>query len=530
MRLPAALLPLRHPAFRLLWLANLCANTGMWMQNTGAGWLMTSLTPSASMVSMIQVAILLPTFLLALPAGAIADLVDRRRYLLATQAWMAACGMLLTVLAASGGLGAWGLVGITFAIGIGMAMTSPAWGATTPEVVPRADLPQAIVLNGMGFNLTRAVGPAIAGFVVAAAGPEATFAINAFCLLLVIGALARWKREEAPRVGPREHLFSAMRAGVGFVRASPVMRATTIRGIVFFMFGAAVWGLLPLLVRVQLGLGPEWFGILLGAMGTGAVSGGFLLPLLRARHGRGQIVTGAALLANAMLILLGQSSHWAMAFIAMFTFGMAWIAGASTLQASAQLSVPAWVRARALGIYQVATFGGLTLGAIFGGWAAEALGLGFALGAAGLVGGIAALATHRMKLEPPPVAPPSTAPLPVPEPVDAALLREVAAAGQEVLEVVRYTIAPANRAAFLAAMAECRQVRRRVGALDWRLAEDMAHPERWVEIWSVASWTDHLREAGRLTEADQAALAAAAALHRGPGPPEAVRYASIAPR
>ncbi|WP_270938720.1 MFS transporter, partial [Falsiroseomonas oryzae] len=359
MRLPSALAPLRHPAFRLLWLANLVANTGMWMQNTGAGWLMTSLAPSPVMVSLVQVAALLPVFLLALPAGAMADILDRRLYLIAGQAWIAAAGALLALLTFSAALGPWGLIALTFAIGAGTAMNSPAWAAVTPETVPRQDLAQAIVLNGIGFNLTRAVGPALGGFVVAAFGPELNFALNAIAFVVVIFALLRWKRPEAPATLPKEHFLSAMRAGIGFVRASPVLRATIWRGCIFFGFAAAVWGLLPLLVRQQLGLGPEWFGILLGAMGLGAVAAGFVLPSLRSRLDRGGTVTGASLLGGAALALLGQAGHWAVALVAMLGFGVAWIAGASTLQASAQLASPAWVRARAIGIYQFATFGAL---------------------------------------------------------------------------------------------------------------------------------------------------------------------------
>jgi len=531
MRLPAAFVPLRHPAFRLLWIANLIANTGMWMQNTGAGWLMTSLAPSPIMVSLVQVASLLPVFLLALPAGALADIMDRKRFLLIAQAWVAACGIVLAVLTFSGTLGPWGLLALTFAIGAGTAMNSPAWSATTPEVVPRADLAQAIVLNGIGFNLTRAIGPAIGGLVVAWAGPEATFALNALCFLAVIVALLAWKREAPRATGPREHFFSAMRAGIGYVRASPVLRATIIRGCVFFLFGAAVWGLLPLLVRRQLGLGPEWFGIMLAAMGVGAVAAGFLMPLLRGRLDRGGTVTASSILGGGALILLGQANAPWMAALAMALYGVAWLAGASTLQASAQLAVPGWVRARAIGIYQVATFGALATGALLGGWAGEALGLGLALGAAGTICAGGALAVRHLKIEPnaapPAAAPPTT--MPQPEPADAALASQLHAGSGAVLEVVRYHIAPADRDAFLAAMAECRQVRLRSGALGWRLFEDIAHPERWVELWMVENWTDHLREADRLTEWDRETLADAARLHQGEVGPEAERYLNVAP-
>ncbi|WP_439595980.1 MFS transporter [Falsiroseomonas sp.] len=535
MPLPSALTPLRHPAFRMLWLANLCSNTGMWMQNTGAGWLMTSLAPSPLMVSMVQVASLLPVFLLALPAGALADIVDRRRFLIIAQAWIAGAGTLLAFLAWTGQLGPWGLVALTFAIGIGTAMNSPAWAATTPETVPRQDLTGAIVLNGIGFNLARTIGPALGGFTVAAAGAEATFALNAVSFLVVILALVLWKRE-APRASlPKEHFLSAIRAGLGYTRASPVLRGIMLRGFVFFLFAAVLWGLLPLLVRQQLGLGPEWFGIMLAAMGVGAVGAGFLLPSLRARLDRSGTVTAAAVLTGCALALLGQATHWAVAMLAMLLYGVGWLAGASTLQASAQLSVPSWVRARAIGIYQLVTFGGLTLGAGFGGWGGETFGIGYAMGLSGVLCAATGLLVRRYPIEPP-SAETATRPadarppaVPMPEPAAPSLAALLNDDSGRVLEAVRYRIAPADRAAFLAAMAACRQVRLRSGAQGWRLYEDVAHPELWVELWLMESWTEHLREEERMTEWDRSVLAQAAALHRGPEAPEAARYLNVMP-
>ncbi len=535
MQLPAALTPLRHPAFRLLWFANLCSNTGMWMQNTGAGWLMTSLAPSPLMVSMVQVASLLPVFLLALPAGALADIVDRRRYLILAQAWIAGAGALLAVLAWSGSLGAWGLVALTFCIGIGTAMNSPAWAATTPETVPRQDLTGAIVLNGIGFNLARTVGPAIGGFTVAAAGAEATFALNALSFLAVIVALLFWKREAPRATLPKEHFLSAIRAGLGYTRASPVLRGVMLRGFVFFLFAAALWGLLPLLVRQQLGLGPEWFGIMLAAMGVGAVAAGLLLPSLRGRLDRSGTVTLSAVITGAALVLLGQAHHWAVAVLAMLLYGVGWLAGASTLQAAAQLSVPGWVRARAIGIYQVVTFGGLTLGAGFGGYGGETFGIGAALGLSGLLCAGGGLLVRRYAIEPPAAETATLAPdapkpaVPKPEPAAQSLAKLLNDESGRVLEVVRYQIAAQDRAAFLAAMAACRQVRLRGGAQGWRLYEDVAHPERWVELWLMDSWTEHLREEGRMTEWDRSVLARAAALHTGPAAPEASRYLNVMP-
>jgi MFS family permease len=303
-----------------------------------------------------------------------------------------------------------------------------------------------------------------------------------------------------------------------------------LRGCLFFGFAAAIWGLLPLLVRHQLGLGPEWFGVMLAGMGIGAVGAGFVLPHLRNRLDRPATVTGASLLCGASLLLLGLSWHWSVALIAMLGFGAAWISGASTLQAATQLSSPPWVRARALGIYQVATFGALALGTALGGWAGGVLGLPLTLGLAGLGAAAGALLGHRLPIDPAAAAAPvAERPQPSPEPADPQLAPMLAGSRNQLMEVVRYHIAPADRAVFLRTMAECRWVRMRSGALIWRLCEDVAHAERWVELWTVENWTDHLREQERLTEADRAVLARAAALHRGAGPPEAARYLTVMP-
>jgi len=520
----SALAPFRHPAFRMLWLANLASNTGMWVQNTAAGWLMTSLAPSPLMVSLVQAASMLPVFLLALPSGALADILDRRRYLIFAQSWMCLMGLLLCFVTGAGLIGPWGLLAFTFAIGAGSAMNFPAWAATTPELVPRADLTQAIVLNGIGFNLARAVGPALGGLIIGLAGTEAAFAFNAACFLVLILALVAWRREAPPNRLPKEHFLSAMQTGLRFVGASPALRVIILRAVVFFFFGAAMWGLVPLLVREVLGLGPEAFGLLLGAMGIGAVGAGLLLPHFRRWMGRSDLVAGASLAAAAALLLLGIAGHWLPVAMGMLLYGGAWIAAASTLQAAAQMASPAWVRARAIGIYQLSFFGAMALGSALSGWLGTVIGVQQALlGFAG-TGAVMAFAMRRRSLDGAALAEGPQPQPPQPEEPAPELSALLATDRGKVLEVVRYHIDPTDRAAFLAAMAEVRQVRQRGGALVWRLYEDIAHPERWVELWTVKSWNEHLREQYRLMPADQAAIARAASLHRGETGPKAVRY------
>lgn len=528
--MPAAFAPLRHPAFRLLWWANLAANMGLWIQNTGAGWMMTSLDPSPVMVSLVQAASMLPVFLLALPAGAAADIIDRRLYLIGAQAWVLSVAAGLALLTWAGAVGPWGLLAFTFAIGIGNALNFPAWAATTPELVPREDLVQAIALNGIGFNLSRTVGPAVGGFAIGLAGVEAAFALNAACFLTLLLALLAWRRERPANPLPREHFLGAMRAGLRFVAASPAMRATILRACVFFFFTSAVWGMLPLVVRRGLGLGPEAYGLMLGVMGAGAVATGFALPALRIRlPTRSGMVFAFSLVSAAALALLGVSGHWLPAAVSMLMFGAGWLAAASTLQAAAQFATPAWVRARAIGIYQLCFFGAMTLGAVLWGWAGTRLGIAPALLLAAVTCAAAALAVRRWSLD---ATPPRDAPavaMPHPEAPSDALRQVLAGDTGRVLEVVRYTVDPRHRAAFLAAMREVRQVRLRSGALAWRLLEDVAHPERWIELWAVESWSEHLREADRLDAADRAAIARAAAFQSEERPIEAARYLTVQP-
>ncbi|MCX7930997.1 MAG: MFS transporter [Rhodovarius sp.] len=529
---PTALAPLRHPIFRLLWLANLASNIGLWVQNTGAGWLMTTLDPSPLMVSLVQAASMLPVFLLALPAGALADILERRLFLLLVQGWLAAVAIPLALLDAGGLLGPWGLIALTFALGAGLAASFPGWAATTAELVPREDLVGAIALNGIGFNIARAVGPALGGLIIASLGTAAAFAFNALCIAALALALLAWRRRTPKPALPAESFLSAMRAGLRFVSAAPAIRNAILRACVFFLFGAAVWGLMPLLVRQGLGLGPQAFGLILGTMGAGAVAAGFIMPYLRPLTDRSGMVLGASLLSCLALALIGlavpSGIGWPLAVIGIFLFGMCWLAGASTLQTAASLAAPGWVRARALGIYQMCFFGAMTVGAVASGWLGERIGVSGALVAFALLGAAAAVAVRGRSLDAEAEMPPlPQAPILSPKP-EAPELRALLEAGSgRVLEVVRYTVAAEDRAAFLAHMEKVRRARLRAGALIWRLYENVAEPERFVELWLVESWTEHLREAGRMTETDRALIAAALAFDRSPTGAEAARYVNL---
>ena len=529
MRLPPALVPLRHRLFRILWGANIVVALGVWMQNTGAGWLMTSLSPDPLTVSMVQAATILPVFLLALPAGAIADIVDKRLFIVGTQCWMLAAAAVLAVITYLGQTTAASLLLLTFAIGIGAAMNAPAWGSVMAEVVPRKDLAQAIALNGVGFNLARAIGPAVAGFLLLAGGPSLTFGLNAVSYLAVIVVLLTWHRRPRASALPREHFLGAMRVGMRFVRHTPIMRAAMLRSAAFFGPAAAPWAMLPLVVRQQLGLGAGTYGILLGLMGIGGVTAGLVLPQVRDRLSRGNTVFAATICACTGMAVLALSRHWLPAALGMVMFGVGWVAASSVAQGAAQLSAPSWVRSRALAIYQLAFNGAMVLGTFFWGWLGTQIGLPAALLAAAATGLICSILARSFDIDSDRAFAAQAIPEPTPpEAVAPELVATIRATRAKVMESQHYRIDPARQDDFLSVMAEVRDVRGRAGAVLWQLYEDVAHPEGWLEVWSVENWTDHLREAMRLSEPDRATLARAQAFHTG-DPAAPSRYLAVAP-
>lgn len=510
MRLPPALVPLRNGTFRTLWFASVVVWLGTWLQNTGAGWLMTTLAPRPLIVAMVQAATIMPVFLLALPGGAMADIVDRRVFLIGTQIWTVAAASLLAVLTVTHCMTAVWLLILTFAIGIGSALTAPAWSAIIPELVPREDLVGAITLNGIGFNLTRAIGPALAGFLILLGGSGLTFSLYAVSILAVIGALVMWHRDSRRFTGlPREHLVSAMRAGMRFVRNTPAIQHAMVRTIAYSIPASAPWALLPLYVRHDLALGPGMYGVILGMMGVGGVTSGMLLPMVRGRMSRGATVVACSLSSCIGMTLVGLAHDWAMAALGMLLFGVGWTSAYATIQAAAQLVCPPWVRARSLSIYQLAQNGALTVGSFFWGGVGGMIGLHHTFLLAAAVGLILTVLARYARIEAMTVVPlpDQLEPIPMPEAPAAELVRLLRDTRGRVMETVHYRVAPEQRREFLKLMREARQVRGRAGALFWQVYEDVAHPEGWLEVWSMENWTDHLREVTRLSPEDKQLLA-----------------------
>jgi MFS family permease len=505
--------PLRRPVFRSLWTAQAVSNIGTWMQTVAAQWFLTERNSPASVIALVQTATSLPVLLLALPAGGIADLIDRRRLLIAVQGGMATVAAALAVLAGTNRLTEAGLLGLTFALGAGTALTMPAWQAIQPELVPRRMIPAAAALGGVSINLARAVGPAIGGLLVAVGGPTWVFALNAASFLLVTWAVARWRRPRDPARPTPEGLGAAMRAGLGYVAHSPILRRILLRAGLWVFPASSLWALLPVVASRQLGLGSAGYGVLLGSLGVGAVGGAVMLGRIDLRRQPNRLLLGCSALYAAALAVLATGHSAALACIVLLLAGASWLGVLSTLNALAQLMLPRWVRARALAAYQLVFQGGQAVGAALWGVLAVAVSLRVALlTAAGvlLAGGLSIrwLGLYSVAhLDPRPSAH-------WPEPN--VVLDPLPDTGP-VLVIVEYQVPPENAAAFVAAMERQARSRRRTGARRWGLFQDGANPTRFLEVYLVRSWAEHLQQhSERLTVSDRQAEEAVRALVDGP--------------
>ncbi|KPU89024.1 arabinose ABC transporter permease [Variovorax paradoxus] len=516
----AALEPLKLPVFRMLWSTWLIANICMWMNDVAAAWMMTSLTTSPIWVALVQSASTLPVFLLGLPSGALADILDRRRWLMATQFWLAGTAIVLCAAIALDMMTAPLLLALTFANGIGLALRWPVFSAIVPELVPRPQLPAALGLNGIAMNASRIIGPLTAGMLIASAGSVWVFALNAVLSVASGFVVLRWRREHTPNPLGRERLISAMRVGVQFVWQSQRMRAVLSRITIFFFHSTALLALLPLLARNLQGGGAGTFTLLLAAMGSGAIVAVLFLPRLRQALGRDQLVLrGTALQSAATAVMAFAPSAW-VAVPAMFFGGMAWITVANSLSVSAQLALPDWVRARGMSTYQMAIMGASAIGAALWGQVATVTDLQVSLVVASVTGTLLMLAALRWVTDvsgeddtTPAKAgwasgPPSEAPQ---------------ENGRVVIHV-EFIIDPARAAAFHLVMQQTRRARLSQGAIGWELLHDIGEPGRYVEQIVDESWTEHLRRFNRATAADMALRERRLAFHLGESPPVVTRY------
>jgi MFS family permease len=386
--------PLGEPLFRSLWIASVVSYTGTWMQNVGAGWLMTQLTMNPLMVGLVQAAGAVPVFLVILPAGALADMVDRRRFLLLTQGWMVLASATLGILTLTSCVGPWVLLLFTFLLGLGAVMNDPAWQAITPELVPAKQHASAVALNSAGFNVARAVGPAMGGLIVAAVGCGTTFLLNAFSFLGVILFLYRWKRpiEVRPKT---QRVWSAIGDGFSYVRESGLAKSVLLRTGTFSVAAVAMLALLPIIARPY---GARGYGVLLGCFGLGALLGALALPRLREKLSVDGVVVAAILIFAGMTFAAGRAEAFALLCAVMLVAGAAWIGILACLNVAAQTMCPDYVRARALSFYLLVLQGGMAVGATLWGALAKRIGVPDALGVAAvaLALGVLALRGHRI--------------------------------------------------------------------------------------------------------------------------------------
>jgi MFS family permease len=514
--------PLRSALFRNLWIASTISNLGGWMQDTAGTWLMTLLTTSPLLIALMQTAASLPVVLLGLLAGATADIFDRRRLLLFWQAWMLAAVGLLSVLTFLNIISPWVLLTLTFLLNVGTAMNSPAWQAIMPELVPREELPEAVSLNSAGFNLARALGPALGGLAIAAfthadTGAACTFLLNSLSFVGVILVLYQWKRKPLFKSTlPAERIYGSMRAGLRYVQYAPLLRAALARAFLFTIFVSAVWSLLAVVAARDLHQGALGYGILNGSMGLGAVIGATALPRVRRKFSADEIIAVSSGVFIGTLLILAFVHNPLVIIPVLLCAGFAWTSTMSTLNLAVQVSVPSWVQARALGTYQMVFAGGMAVGSVIWGVIAEHLSTPVSLAAA--AGGLLitlplSSGLHVLRGELPDFRPFRSKFLP-PQ-----LAIEPEMSDGPVRILIDYYVDPEDYNAFVQAIHELKDVRLRDGAMRWGIFQDANDPRRLNESFIMESWIDYLRQRERFTASDRTVRDRVESLHRGEEPP-----------
>ncbi len=491
--------PLINPFFRLLWITNVISLIGTWMHEVGAAWLMTSLTLSPFMVAMVQTATTLPFFLLSFPAGALADILDRRRLLIVTQILMFSSALALGLITILGKTSPVILLVFTFLLSVGAAINTPAWQAIIPELVPRKDLASAITLGSVSFNIARVAGPAIGGFIVATFGPGITFLLNALSFSGVITSLIHWKRESTIRTLPEERLMGAIRSGVRYIRNASNVRTVLIHISVFSFFTSSLWAFLPIVARAELGLNPTGFGMLLGFFGIGGLTGAAILPRVQHKTSMNHLVAASTIIFASTIFALGVVKDFKIISIAMFFGGIAWLAILSIFNTSVQSVIPSWVRGRVISVFILAFFGGMAGGSALWGAIATKAGVSVMLVGTSICTVAGIIFTWRYKLstgEDLDLTPSENWPV---------LVMEKGPDMEEgpVLVVVEYQIDPLNTEFFTEAMSPLKTIRMRDGAIKWNLFRDVTTPGHYIESFIVESWIEHLRQHERFTVSDR---------------------------
>ena len=518
--LPSAWDPLRRPVFRLLWGTWLTANLCMWMNEVASAWLMTTLTASPVMIALVQSASVLPVVLFGLPSGALADILNRRRWFMFTQFWVAANALILCAVLAADLMTAPLLLALTFGNGIGLAMRWPVYAAIVPELVPRRELSTAIALNGIAMNTSRIVGPVIAGALIASLGTGYVFLLNAALSLAAGFVIMRWRLEPKASVLPGERFFGAMRVGFQYVSQSPVIRAVLLRIAIFFLQSTALLALLPLVAKRMPDGGAWVYTWLLASLGFGAIATAVFLPRLRVLITRDRLLRNGTLLQAFAMVAAGFAPNVWSAMPAMMLAGAAWLAVVNTLTVASQLSLPDWVRARGMSIYMMTMMAAVSASAALWGQVASSIGVPWTFVAAAVTGIALWLSIGRLHAvtdESQDLTPARILKEPVPAfPVEHQM--------GPVMVTVDYRIDPARAAEFATLMRESRASRLQKGALSWGLFQDTSEPGHYIEYFLDESWADHLRRFDRFTAADAELRERRHAFHTGAEPPKVTRY------
>lgn len=512
--------PLKTPAFRTLWAITLVSNICVWMNDVAAAWMMTSLTTSPVLVALVQTASTLPIFLFGLPSGALADILDRRKYLIFAQFWLAFIAVLLCAVVVLDLLTAPLLLALIFANGLGMAMRWPVYSALVPEMVSKAHLSSAMAMNAVAMNVSRIVGPLLAGALIASAGTQWVFVLNAVLSIACGLVLLRWKREQTPSPLGRERLHSAMRVGLQFIKESPRMRAVIARTVVFFFMTTAIMALLPLTAkRFEL----PWistagvFTLLLASMGAGAVAGATLLPRIRQALPSEKLVTAGTCLQGLSIMGIALVPSLPLAVGCMLLAGLSLVSTANTLGVRAQMSLPNWVRARGMAAYLMSIMGGTAIGAAVWGKVAALTTVPTSLLSAAVAGVLAMLLVQRLSIDRQVLE--DLSPSKAFEPP-----RNSQPEDGRVVVHIEFIIDPNKARRFRTLMQESRRSRMRQGALSWRLLHSMERPERYLEEIVDESWTEHLRRFDRVTADDVALRERKLSFHTLDTPPRVTRF------
>ena len=505
------LAPLKHQTYRTIWFASIASNFGGLIQAVGAAWMMTALSSSENMIALVQASTSLPIMLFSLVSGALADSFDRRRIMISAQLLMLTASVMLTVFAWSDWLSPWLLLFFTFMIGCGTALNNPSWQASVGEMVPREDLPAAVTLNSVGFNITRSVGPAIGGVIVAIAGAAAAFLVNTFSYFTLIYALIKWQPPKNTSTLPREQLLAAISAGMRYVAMSPNIGKVLVRGFLFGLSASAILALMPLVARDLVQGGPLTYGIMLGAFGVGAIGGALISARLREALSSEWIVRVAFLGFALSAAVTAVSTNAILTALVLTVSGASWVLALSLFNTIVQLSTPRWVVGRALSLYQTLTFGGIAVGSWLWGSLAENYGLSYSLLCSCVLMLFGVVVGFKLAM-------PAFASLnldPLNRFVEPNLRLDIKPRSGPIAIMVDYEIDDSDLAEFMTLMVERRRIRLRDGAQNWTLMRDLENPDIWTEIYHVPTWVEYVRHNQRRTQAGAESWDGILKLHRG---------------